>query len=109
MKLADAPQLERYSGISTLGSRTVIRRLGLGDYAPTYAAMRRFTDDRGAATPDELWVLQPRPVYTVGIAGRAEHFPRASALPVDRADRGGQMTYPEPALRHVYDVVVLAR
>jgi len=109
MKLADAPQLERYSGISTLGSRTLIRRLGLADYAPTYAAMRRFTDERGAATPDELWVLEHRPVYTVGIAGRAEHFPRASAIPVERADRGGQITYHGPGQAIVYALVDLAR
>jgi len=109
MKLADAPQLERYSGISTLGSRTVIKRLGLADYAPTYAAMRRFTDERDAATPDELWVLEHRPVYTVGIAGRAEHFPRASAIPVERADRGGQITYHGPGQAIVYALVDLAR
>ncbi len=110
MKLAEAPQVERrYSAISTLDSRPVIKRLGLADYAPTYAAMRRFTDARGAATPDELWVLEHRPVYTVGIAGRTEHFPRASAIPIERVDRGGQITYHGPGQAIVYALVDLAR
>jgi len=110
MKLADAPQVERrYSGISTLDSRPVIKRLGIADYAQTYAAMRRFTEARGTATPDELWVLEHPPVYTVGIAGRAEHFPRASAIPIERADRGGQITYHGPGQAIVYALVDLAR
>src|SRR5712692_6541023 len=110
MKLADAPHIGyRHSGLSALSSRPVIKRLGLADYAPTYAAMRRFTDARGAATPDELWVLEHRPVYTVGIAGRTEHFPRASAIPIERVDRGGQITYHGPGQAIVYALVDLAR
>jgi len=110
MKLADAPQVERrHSELPALGSRPVIERLGLADYAPTYAAMRRFTDARGTATPDELWVLEHPPVYTVGIAGRAEHFPRASAIPIERVDRGGQITYHGPGQAIVYALVDLAR
>jgi lipoyl(octanoyl) transferase len=87
----------------------IIKHLGLTDYATPYAAMRRFTDERGAATPDELWVLEHRPVYTVGIAGRAEHFPRASVIPIERADRGGQITYHGPGQAIVYALVDLAR
>jgi len=110
MKLADAAQVERrHFGLSTLSSRPVIKRLGLADYAPTYAAMRRFTDARGPTTPDELWVLEHPPVYTVGIAGRAEHFPRASAIPIERVDRGGQITYHGAGQAIVYALVDLAR
>jgi lipoyl(octanoyl) transferase len=87
----------------------IVRHLGIAEYAPTYQAMRRFTDLRGPATPDELWVLEHRPVYTVGIAGRAEHFPRASAIPVERVDRGGQITYHGPGQAIVYALVDLAR
>jgi len=87
----------------------IVRHLGIAEYAPTYQAMRRFTDLRGPATPDELWVLEHPPVYTVGIAGRAEHFPRASAIPVERVDRGGQITYHGPGQAIVYALVDLAR
>jgi lipoyl(octanoyl) transferase len=87
----------------------VIRRLGLAEYRSTYAAMRRFTDERGAATADELWVLEHPPVYTAGLAARPEHFPRASAIPLERVDRGGQITYHGPGQAIVYALVDLSR
>ncbi len=88
---------------------TIIRRLGLAEYASTYQAMRRFTDSRGTKTPDELWVLEHPPVYTVGIAGRVEHFPRSGDIPVERVDRGGQITYHGPGQAIVYTLVDLTR
>src|SRR6266480_7956221 len=87
----------------------IVRHLGLAGYVPTYQAMRRFTDSRGAKTPDELWVLEHPPVYTVGIAGRAEHFPRSGEVPVERVDRGGQITYHGPGQVIVYALVDLTR
>jgi lipoyl(octanoyl) transferase len=71
--------------------------------------MRRFADSRGTTTPDELWVLEHPPVYTVGIAGRTEHFPRSGEVPVERIDRGGQITYHGPGQAIVYTLVDLAR
>ena len=93
----------------TVGKAPVIRHLGLAEYAPTYEAMRRFTDARGTTTPDELWVLEHPPVYTVGIAGRERHFPRESAIPMERIDRGGQITYHGPGQAIVYALVDLTR
>jgi lipoyl(octanoyl) transferase len=87
----------------------LIRRLGLADYAATYDAMRRFTAERSASTADELWVLEHPPVYTVGIAGRSEHFPKSSNTPLVRADRGGQVTYHGPGQAIVYTLVDLER
>jgi lipoyl(octanoyl) transferase len=86
-----------------------IRHLGLAEYLPTYEAMRRFTEERGAATTDELWVLEHPPVYTVGLAGRDEHLPRGSEIPLQRVDRGGQITYHGPGQAVVYALVDLAR
>jgi len=88
---------------------TRVRRLGIAEYAPTYQAMRRFTDTRDASTPDELWVLQHSPVYTVGLAGRAEHLPRGSTIPLEHIDRGGQITYHGPGQAIVYTLVDLQR
>src|SRR5260221_3465202 len=88
---------------------TIVRHLGLAEYASTYQAMRRFTDEREAKTPDEVWVLEHPPVYTVGIAGRAEHFPRSGEVPIERIDRGGQITYHGPGQAIVYALVDLAR
>ncbi|MCX7892174.1 MAG: lipoyl(octanoyl) transferase LipB [Burkholderiales bacterium] len=87
----------------------VIRRLGRVAYRPTYEAMQRFTGARTAATPDELWVLEHPPVYTAGLAARAEHFPRRDDIPVERVDRGGQITYHGPGQAIVYALVDLPR
>ena len=83
--------------------------LGLVDYEATYDAMRRFTAERDATTPDELWVLEHPPVYTAGIAARVAHFPRISGIPLVRADRGGQITYHGPGQAMAYTLVDLER
>ena len=87
----------------------IINHLGLAEYGPTYAAMRRLTETRNAATPDELWVLEHAAVYTVGVAGRKEHLPRGTEIPIERVDRGGQITYHGPGQAIVYTLVDLAR
>ncbi len=74
----------------------LIRELGLVDYQPTLEAMRRFTDERGADTPDEIWLLQHPRVFTQGQAGKAEHVLAAGDIPVIQAERGGQVTYHGP-------------
>jgi lipoyl(octanoyl) transferase len=87
----------------------LVRHLGLADYASTYDAMRRFTAERSAGTPDELWLLEHPPVYTAGIAGRPEHFPKTSNIPLVRTDRGGQITYHGPGQAILYTLVDLER
>ena len=98
---------------ATGGIALRVKRLGLAEYGPTYEAMRRFTERRDHDTPDELWLVQHPPVYTVGIAGRAEHFPREASIPgsipVERVDRGGQITYHGPGQAIVYTLLDLAR
>jgi lipoyl(octanoyl) transferase len=78
-------------------------------YRPTYEAMQRFTTTRKADTPDELWVLEHAPVYTAGLAAREEHFPRRADIPLERVDRGGQITYHGPGQAVVYALVDLSR
>ena len=87
-----------------------VRKLGLADYEPTWRAMQDFTAARGAATPDELWVLQHPPVYTLGVAGKPEHLPRVdNGIPVVRSDRGGQITYHGPGQLIVYLLLDMRR
>ena len=75
----------------------VVRQPGLVPYVPTWEQMRDFTLARTDQTPDELWLLEHPPVYTVGIAGKTEHWPRVdNGIPVVRVDRGGQITYHGP-------------
>ncbi len=88
----------------------VVRRLGLVPYVPTWARMREFTAIRGADTADELWLLQHPPVYTAGIAGKPEHWPRVdNGIPVVRVDRGGQITYHGPGQLVAYLLLDMRR
>jgi lipoyl(octanoyl) transferase len=91
------------------GAAPAVRALGLAEYAPTYAAMQRFTAARTPDTPDELWLAQHPPVYTLGQAGRAEHLPREGDVPLVRVDRGGQITYHGPGQAVVYVLIDLPR
>ncbi len=87
----------------------VMRTLGRTDYERCWRAMRAWTDARERDTEDELWVTEHAPVYTLGLAGRREHLLRASAIPVLKVDRGGQVTYHGPGQLVVYVMVDLAR
>jgi lipoyl(octanoyl) transferase len=79
-------------------------------YEPTLKAMKDFTAGRTADTPDEIWVLEHPPVYTVGQAGKDEHLPRFdTGIPVVRIDRGGQITYHGPGQIVVYLLLDLRR
>ncbi|HEU4458968.1 MAG TPA: lipoyl(octanoyl) transferase LipB [Methylibium sp.] len=90
-----------------------IRSLGLVPYEPTFAAMRAFTEARDAGTPDELWLCEHEPVFTQGIAGRAEHVHfdphEAGGIPVVQSNRGGQVTYHGPGQVVAYPLVDLQR
>lgn len=86
-----------------------VRRLGVVEYLPTWQAMRDFTARRGPDTPDELWLLQHPPVYTLGLAGKPEHLLRASEIPLVATDRGGQITYHGPGQIVVYLLLDLQR
>jgi lipoyl(octanoyl) transferase len=87
----------------------LLRRLGRVDYASAVEAMRRFTDEREAATPDEIWLCEHAPVFTQGVAGRAEHVLDAGNVPVVATNRGGQVTYHGPGQVVAYPLVDLRR
>jgi len=86
-----------------------IRRLGRVEYAATLEAMRRFTAGRDAATPDEIWLCEHPPVFTQGLAGKAEHVLDAGAIPVVATNRGGQVTYHGPGQVVAYPLIDLQR
>ena len=73
-----------------------VRELGQVAYEPTWLAMKRFTDDRGPHTQDEVWLVQHPSVFTQGQAGKAEHLLLPGDIPVVKSDRGGQVTYHGP-------------
>ena len=86
-----------------------IRDLGRCDWATTADAMRVFTEARTADTPDELWLAEHDPVFTQGVAGRAEHVHGAGGIPVLQSNRGGQVTFHGPGQVLAYPLVDLRR
>lgn len=85
------------------------RRLGIVPYEPTWQAQKQFTTGRTAETPDELWLLQHEPVYTLGLAGDIRHLLDAADIPLVKIDRGGQITYHGPGQAVVYLLIDLGR
>ncbi|MFO7581552.1 lipoyl(octanoyl) transferase LipB [Guyparkeria sp.] len=79
------------------------------DYRATWAAMRHFTARRTSETPDAFWALTHPPVFTQGLAGRAEHLLAPGRIPVVPTDRGGQVTYHGPGQLMLYTLVDLRR
>jgi lipoyl(octanoyl) transferase len=86
-----------------------LRRLGRRDYAETLQRMLAFTAARGAETADEIWLVEHDPVFTQGVAGRAQHVRDAGEIPVVQSNRGGQVTYHGPGQVVAYALVDLRR
>lgn len=87
----------------------LLRPLGLVDYVPTYQAMQDFTAHRGPQTPDEIWLCEHPPVFTQGLAGKAEHVLGAGSIPVVATNRGGQVTFHGPGQVVAYPLIDLQR
>jgi len=87
----------------------LVRQLGRRAYEPVWRAMQRFTDQRGADTADELWLLEHDPVFTLGQAGKPEHVLFPGSIPLLQVDRGGQVTYHGPGQIVAYPLFDLRR
>jgi lipoyl(octanoyl) transferase len=89
----------------------IIKHLGNHvNYQSTWQQMQDFTEHRIDSTPDEFWVLEHEPVYTLGLAGREEHFlQKITDIPIIRTDRGGQVTYHGPGQIVIYVLLNLKR
>ena len=71
--------------------------------------MREFTRTRDAATPDEIWLVEHPPVFTMGLAARPEHLLAPGAIAVVATERGGQVTYHGPGQVIAYPLIDLRR
>ncbi len=78
-------------------------------YLPVWEAMREFTEARNDSTPDEIWLVEHEPVYTLGQAGKEEHLLNPRGIAVQRCDRGGQVTYHGPGQIVAYCLYDLRR
>ena len=82
---------------------------GPAPYEPVWQAMKSFTEGRHKDTPDEIWVVEHAPVYTLGQAGKPEHLLNTGGIEVVHSNRGGQVTYHGPGQLVVYPLVDLRR
>jgi lipoyl(octanoyl) transferase len=87
----------------------LVKRLGRVEYEPTWQAMQSFTANRQPETPDELWIVEHPPVYTLGQAGKPEHVLQDIGIPIVKIDRGGQVTYHGPGQVVIYLLLDLSR
>jgi len=98
--------------MSAVLERVRVVEMGLRPYLRSVEAMREFTARRGAQTPDELWLLEHPPVYTLGLAADPRHGPaagNAGGIPLVQVERGGEITYHGPGQVVLYTLVDLAR
>ena len=86
----------------------IIQR-GSESYETTFAAMRSFTDTRTADTPDQLWIVEHPPVFTLGLGADPAHILNAHAVPVVQTDRGGEVTFHGPGQAIIYILCDLRR
>jgi lipoyl(octanoyl) transferase len=86
-----------------------LHKLGRVDYREAFRAMRTFTDARDATTPDEIWLLEHPPVYTMGLKGGAAVRPAIAGIEVVPTDRGGDLTYHGPGQLVAYLLLDLRR
>jgi len=87
----------------------IVKHLGRVAYEPTWRAMQDFTAQRGPDTPDEIWLLEHPPVFTLGLAGKREHILQVTDIPIIPIDRGGQVTYHGPGQIVAYLLLDLKR
>jgi len=92
-----------------VSNRLNIRDLGRRDYVPVWREMQAFTEARTEESPDELWVVEHPPVFTMGLNGKAEHLLNPGDIPVINVDRGGQVTYHGPGQLVIYTLLDIQR
>ncbi|HFC53130.1 MAG TPA: lipoyl(octanoyl) transferase LipB [Gammaproteobacteria bacterium] len=85
------------------------QRLGLREYREVWDEMRRFTAGRDTSTPDQIWLVQHPPLFTLGTNGKEHHILDPGEIPVLRSDRGGQVTYHGPGQLVAYLLLDLKR
>ena len=87
----------------------VVKQLGLTDYQTTWHAMQAFTAARQPDTPDEIWLTEHAPVYTLGLNKKGVNPPLRQDIPLVQTDRGGKITYHGPGQLMVYLLLDLKR
>ena len=92
-----------------VNDQLIVRKLGLSDYPDVWQSMKDFTKSRTPSTQDELWILEHRPVFTLGTNGKSEHILNQGNIPIVNIDRCGQVTYHGPGQLVIYLLLNLHR
>jgi lipoyl(octanoyl) transferase len=95
--------------MTPIQDKLIIRYLGLQPYLDTWQAMSDFTEQRQPNSIDEIWLVEHNPVFTQGLAGKAEHLLTNTDIPVVKSDRGGQITYHAPGQLIAYLLIDIRR
>jgi lipoyl(octanoyl) transferase len=101
--------MTRLAHQSILNEEVLLRFPGRVDYLPTFRAMQDFTGARKPDTPDEIWLLEHPPVFTMGLKGRGGTLTHIQDIPVVYTDRGGDMTYHGPGQLVAYVLMDMTR
>lgn len=80
----------------------IVRQFGMEPYQTVYNGMLRFTESRHAQSPDEIWLVEHPPVFTLGRMADRTHILDAGQVPVVGTDRGGEVTYHGPGQAVIY-------
>ncbi len=86
-----------------------VHYLGKQDYQHIVQQMQQFTANRQPDTPDEIWVTEHDPVFTLGFNGKPEHIITKNSIPIVKTDRGGQVTYHGPGQLVIYLLIDIKR
>jgi lipoyl(octanoyl) transferase len=95
--------------LGTLGDTLITKQLGLTDYESVWESMKDFTQSRDQDTPDEIWVVEHPPTFTLGRNGKEHHILQETSIPIVKVDRGGQVTYHGPGQIVIYLLLDLHR
>ena len=71
--------------------------------------MQAFTAQRDEQTPDELWLTEHPPIYTLGLNRKDVRMPLRHDISVVNTDRGGKITYHGPGQVILYVLIDLKR
>jgi lipoyl(octanoyl) transferase len=93
--------------VNSILDAITVREKGREEYLTSFREMREFTAERNDTSPDEIWLVEHPPVYTLGQGTPALSV--ANGIPVVRSDRGGDITYHGPGQVVLYALIDLAR
>lgn len=92
-------------------SKLSCKFLGRVEYLKALKDMQAFTAARTPETPDEIWLLEHSPVFTLGRHADPSHLLNTdpTKIPVVKTDRGGQVTYHGPGQLIIYFLLDLKK